>query len=64
MSARRTTRFTFHEPGHPFQEGEIVMLEGLPGRYRIVWAERHWVTLEEMTWLDRLAAWLCGERPR
>lgn len=61
---RWRTRITFSEPRHPFYEGEVVELEGLPGKYRIVWSERFWVTVEEMTWWDRVAAWLCGERPR
>lgn len=62
MNARRTTRFTFQEPGHPFREGEIVILKGLPGRYRIVWTARHWVSVEEMTWWDLIVAWFRGER--
>lgn len=61
MKRRQRTRVTFSEEGHPFREGEIVELQGLPGKYRIVWTERFWVTVEEMTWWDRLGAWLFGE---
>ena len=57
---RKRSRICFGH-AHPFHEGQVLKLGDRPGSFRVVLAERDYVTVEEMTWLDRFLHWFLGD---